>query len=449
MSKEKARKTSIGKSGATKKDKATLDKKKDPSFGREIANFVLSVESLSRANEQTMKVVTSSLKKTSDAFTSFFKEKGISRTKADGKTSFQLRPNDATSFQKHIKELHASHLAVQKIPSIFFCSLVHQYDAYLGKLLRVSFFVKPEMLHSSQKQLSFAELMSLGSLDIAREYLIEKEIETILRGSHDDQFTWMENRFALPLRKDLQIWPNFIEMTERRHLFVHCDGTVSSQYLSICGKHNVNVDAKLAVGQQLGVNKTYFEHSVDCILEIGVKLGHVLWRKLQSDQLEQADLALHLTTYDFLLEERYSLAKTLLHFAANSLKKHSSEEIRRMLFVNLAIAHYYLGEKQEAHKILDSHDWTACTDKFKLAVAVLHDNFKDAENIMKKIGKKGDIGREDYSTWPLFRDFRKSKEFLRTYRKLFGKEFIVPGEVKEQNLKIDKTSQQDSLGGGE
>jgi hypothetical protein len=291
--------------------------------------------------------------------------------------------------------------------------------------------------------------MSFGSLDIAREYLIEKEIETILRGSHDDQFTWMENRFSLPLRKDLSIWPTFVEMTERRHLFVHCDGTISSQYLSVCGKHNVNMETKLAVGQQLGVNKIYFEQSVDCILEIGVKLGHVLWRKLQPDDLEQADLALHLTTYDFLMDERYALAKALLHFAANSLKKHSSEEVRRMQVINLAIAHYYLGEKQEAHNILDSHDWSACTDKFKLAVMVLHNNFKDAEKMMQKIGKKGEVKREDYSTWPLFRDFRKSKEFLRTYRKLFGKEFIVPGEVKEQSLEIEKTSQQLNQGDGE
>jgi hypothetical protein len=149
MNKEKNKRTGIQNRGKTKKNKPILDKKSTPSFGLEISNFVLSVESLSRANEQTMKVVTSALKKTSDTFTSFLKDKSIIKTKADGKTSFQLQPSDSASFNKHLKELNASNLAVHKIPSIFFCSLVHQYDAYLGKLLRVSFFIKPEMLHSS------------------------------------------------------------------------------------------------------------------------------------------------------------------------------------------------------------------------------------------------------------------------------------------------------------
>ena len=107
------------------------------------------------------------------------------------------------------------------------------------------------------------------------------------------------------------------------------------------------------------------------------------------------------------------------------LKKHSSDNIRRIHLINLAIAHYKLGEKQEVLNLLNSQDWSACTYKFKLAVAVLQDKYEDAAKLMIKIGKKGEVSREDYSSWPLFIDFRKSEEFLKTYRKLFGKDFIV------------------------
>ncbi len=377
------------------------------------------------------------------------KEKGINTTTKEGKSSYQLKPENLRAFDVHIKDLTASALAHKKIPEIFFCSLIHQYDAYLGKLLRVAFYVTPDALNASEKQLTFSELLTFSGIDAAREYLIEKEIETVIRGSHDDQFSWIEKRFGLVLRKDLPSWPKFIEMTERRHLFVHCDGAVSSQYLAVCKKHKAAIDNAVCVGKQIGITKPYFDQAYECILEIGVKLGHVLWRKLQPDSLEKADMALHNTTFDLLLDERYSLAKTLLQFVTMTLKKHSSEEVKRMNLINLAIAHYCLGEKEDTISLLDGNDWSACTDKFKLAVAVLHDDYTKATNIMQRIGKKGEVTREAYSSWPLFRDFRKSKEFLSTYRKLFGKEFVVPQTETDQRLDINKTSQQSNQGDGE
>ncbi len=412
-----------------------------PSFEREIDSFVLNVEGLSRAYHQTMKVVTTSAKELVEAFLNFLEEKGVVTTTEGGKAAYQIKPADLRFIKKQSKDISASSIAVMKIPQIFFCSLVHQYDAFLGRMLRVAFYLKPETLNSSQKQMTFSDLMSFNSLDEAREHMIEKEIESIIRDNHDDQFTLMENRFGLALRKDLPAWPAFIEMTERRNLFVHCDGVVSSQYLSVCQKHGVSTDKELRPGEPLHVTREYFEGAVDCILEIGVKLGHVLWRKLQPNQLAAADNSLHRITYDLLLDEKYLLAKTLLHFASNILKKHSSESMHRMNLINLAIAHYHLDEKPKANQLIDSQDWSACEDKFKLAVAVLRDDYPGAEKLMKKIGKKGEVTREDYSSWPLFRTFRESREFLRTYKKLFGTDFLVPKEDIEQGLNTEENQQ--------
>jgi len=119
--------------------------------------------------------------------------------------------------------------------------LVHKYDAYLGRLLRVAFYIRPEILAASDKTLTYTDLASFKSLSAARESLIEREVESVIRDSHIDHFNWMEKRFDLPLRKDLEVWPKFVEITERRNLFVHCDGIVSSQYLSVCKAHGVQL----------------------------------------------------------------------------------------------------------------------------------------------------------------------------------------------------------------
>ena len=420
------------------------DSKQQPSFQHEISAFAFEIESLYRANIQTLKVVTNSAKELVEELTKFIEDRSETTETEEGKTAYKIKPNDLQQLEKRAKDLRASSLAIKKIPQIFFCALIHQYDAFLGKLLRVAFYVKPELLNASQKQMTYSELRSYSSLDEACRHLVEKEIESIIRESHADQFVWMEKRFGLSLRKDLHIWPSFIEMTERRNLFVHCDGVVSSQYIADCRAHGAKLDEEIKLGNVLTVNKEYFVNAVDCIMEIGIKLGHVLWRKLQPNQLGAADESLHLISYDLLVDEKYKLAKTLLQFATDTLKKHSSDSIRRMNLINLAIAHYYTGKKETASKILDSQDWSACEDKFKLAVSVLRDNYSEAEKVMKKIWKRGEVSREAYSTWPLFRKFRESKEFLRTYKKLFGEDFFVPKFAVEQGLVNHKSNQPDA-----
>lgn len=189
------------------------------------------------------------------------------------------------------------------ISSSYLVSLVSLYDAFLGAMIRALFLIKPESLSISEKQISFAELFEFGSIDAAREHIIEKEVEAVLRKSHSEQFDWLENHFSLPLRKGLNIWPQFIELTERRNLFVHTGGVVSAQYLDVCEKHEVVNDVPVSRGQILEITPEYFKKSYECISEIGIKLAHTLWRKVLPGDRAAADKNLVNTTYQMLAEK--------------------------------------------------------------------------------------------------------------------------------------------------
>ena len=106
--------------------------------------------------------------------------------------------------------------------------------------------------------------MELGTLDNAKKYVLEKEIESVLRKSHAEQFSWMESKFSLPLRQGLEIWPKFIEITERRNLYVHTGGIVSSQYLKIC-KENGLLLPNTKVGDEISIEPDYFRHAYNII----------------------------------------------------------------------------------------------------------------------------------------------------------------------------------------
>ncbi len=232
--------------------------------------------------------------------------------------------------------------------------------------------------------MSFQEISALGSVEAAREYVLEKEVEAILRSSHADQFKWMENAFKLPLNKGLDCWSTFIELTERRNLFVHTDGVVSSQYIAVCQRYGVKLDPNLKEGEQLWVSPSYFRKATACIYEIGIKLGHVLWRKLLPDEREVADRSFINLTYELLVNEEYAMAKLLLDFAFKNFTDFSNEVGKLSLLVNWAQAYKWSGDSAKCAEIMASVDWSARSELLRLASSVLAEQWDDSAKLMRK-----------------------------------------------------------------
>ena len=122
------------------------------------------------------------------------------------------------------------------------------------------------------------------------------------------------------VRKGLESWPEFIEVTERRNLFVHAGGVVSSQYIKVCKDNEVDL-GDISIGKEIRVSRKYFENAFNVIYEIGFKLTHVLWRKFCPDQLSLADSNLIELGYETLCEENYTLTKVIFDFADSDTQK--------------------------------------------------------------------------------------------------------------------------------
>ena len=329
------------------------------------------------------------------------------------------------------------------LPKMTLVSLVSLFDAYLARLIRTLFKIKPHLLNSSEKQIKFSELLEFENIDDAKEHIVGLEIETILRTSHSDQFKWLEDKIGIPLR-ELPAWKIFVEITERRNLFVHADGIVNKQYSAACKSAGFKVNDDCEIGTKLDVPPKYYEEACDCVAEIGVKLAQVTWRKLLPKQIDSADNSLISVTYNFLSTSNYELALTLCKLCELPAVKNSCLEHTYYLKLNQAIALKGLKMDDAVKELLDSVDWSVLSEKFKLAEAVLRDDRETAANLMVKIGSRGDINRLCYIEWPLFRWFRKTEEFKNAFKEVFGEEFKIIGKVKEaDDLKNKQISSKD------
>lgn len=353
-----------------------------------------------------------------------FVEKNVDEIEdEDGKKTVTVSYEESRVFEQLSKNSQTSSLAFKIIPESLFVSLISQYDSFLNQLLRILFNIRPEYINNSDRELTFSELNNFQSIEEAREYIIEKEVENVLRKSHNDHFNYLEAKIGMPLRKDLPIWKTFIEITERRNLFVHCDGIVSSQYIKVC-KENKCLPKDTELNQRLQIGLEYFTEAYECLYEITTKLTHTLWRKLIKEDIKQADEKLNEICYDLLTDGQYKLADILLDFACKQ-SKHFNDATKNLFIVNKSLSQYLQGNKENAVEIIESKDWSASSDDYKMAHLILTEKFDEVYKLMKKIGKDGDVHKESYKTWPLFYNLRNKEEFKSVYKEIFKEEYKV------------------------
>ena len=355
----------------------------DVSIENELSLFIKYIDALASTLPPTLLAIGSIQQAYFQHLAKSVEENMISLEMIDGKLHIELNFENHNMPEKLIRDIEKTNLADKLILRSFIISLISQYDAFLGRLIRSLFLIQPESLNISEKNITFAQLQSFGSIEDAKEYIMEKEVETVLRKSHSEQFDWLERKFDIKLHEGLSVRSAFIEVTERRNLFVHNNGVVSSQYMNVCKENKVEIAEDIQVGSQLEATTDYFKKAYESVFEIGVKLAHVLWRKVRPADREKADHNLNGICYDLLVEERFRLACILLDFAVD-MKKFSSEQRKRTFIVNRAQAYKWTGDFEIAKKIITNEDWSAASDDFKLAEAVILDDYDRAYTLMKK-----------------------------------------------------------------
>jgi len=366
-----------------------------------------------------------------DRIGEFAETKGRQRTDLsnDNATVYELALSDYPEFSELNHDVRASRRGANSLPQVILIGLLSAYDAFLSDLLRLVLSKHQEIVLTSEKEIKFSELIEFSSIEDARRSLIDREIDSVMRESHQKQFSWMEAKFKIALTQDLPSWPKFIELCERRNLFTHTGGIVTDQYMKNCKTNGCEI-SDIVAGQKLDVGPKYFSSAISIVTEIGLKLVHVLWRKFAKSEREEADEDLSGLAFDLIRDREYALAENILRFATKTIKKHSSEEIRLRMVVNLANAVRLQKREDEAKKILDAEDWTAASDTFRVCVAAVGGSKSDMLEIMKRIGPNGRPSASEYRKWPVFRGMRTDPEFRQTFESIFSEPLVSSGKIE-------------------
>ncbi len=325
---------------------------------------------------------------------------------------------------------------VEVLERSLFISIFSSFDKFIGELIIALYSLNIGLYKKIKREVSFSDALGYSSIEELRDAYLLKEIETIRRKSYLEQFSDLENRFDIVLTK-FDSWPTFIEMSQRRNLFTHCDGVISDQYISACEKVGYKLEPNSTIGTKLSVGSDYLLSTCAVISEVAIMLGHTLWRKLGDHDREAADSSLNTLIYEFLYKEDWDRSISLCKFSLQ-IPKFFNDQVARMLIINYAIALKAKGDTKSAIKILDRKDWSAVDYRFQLAYLVISDRFEEAAMIMKRIGTDSLMSEMSYHDWPLFRDFRETTYFFDTYEAIYGYKYSSKvTEIAEENANSD------------
>lgn len=346
-----------------------------------------------------------------------------------------ISPLQAKELKTIIKRIERTELAAVIFPQSMLVSLVSQYDYLIGQLIQFVYSVNPNLLNDSNSQISYKELFAYNDISAIKGKIIQDKVETILRKSHDDQLTDLQNLSGIKNLKGVSFWKEFIEITQRRNLLVHCKGCVSEQYVNECAK--VGVAPLPRQGENLSVDESYFDRAYCIFYTMGVLLSQVIIRHLlkKENVIGEIDTILNNIIYETLEEERYDLSVTLSEFALADSTKHACRLDEVYFILNYAQAYKWQGNQEKCNQILSAFDFSAMTSDILVAKHALENNIEGVIEHMRKAGSNSKVMTKDaYVSWVIFKEMREKTEFKDAYREIFGEELqgdsLTPAENK-------------------
>lgn len=356
-------------------------------------------------------------------------------------TSYKKNPSKII---RHIRTLIHNIYSLNRANIMFrshaLVCLISRYDYFLSELLKNAYRKNPGKAIDSNRTLTYEDLLTLDSLDNLVELFISKEIDSFLREAHDKQLKEIDQEFKLGIVDNFGEYPDYVEMTERRNLFVHGGGVVTKYYLKRCTEVGYSKEKDIKVGDILNVSKEYFDKAVICLFELGFRLGFAMACRIYPDKLNEInDNLLADIGFPLLTLEQWEISRRLFAFALSWPDKFiPKDEYRRYYVINEALALNHLGRHEEALSLVSKYDWSSQSDKLLLAVSIIRHKWTVAEKIMLNMKGNKTFSEDDYRTWPIFKEFRSTKEFRNAYSKLYDKRYVarLTKSDKEQIQKL-------------
>ncbi|WP_205272503.1 hypothetical protein [Lactococcus taiwanensis] len=284
----------------------------------------------------------------------------------------------------------------------------------------ISFLViKDKTVKIQEKTLSFKQIEELGGLEEAKDYLIEKTVEDIMRGS---QIHWLEyiakntlKDFYKELVGDEQ--QKFIEFFLKRNLIIHNNSKINKKYINATKKDSTDEQKKELIGNRISVNEEYLLENLSLIYIVGIKSSYYVTKKNFGTKRKEIFNFYHQIAYENLKINENKVAYEIYNMLWKDRDALKASE-KMLLCINYMQSLKWVGKIAELKKLLKEEDFSLADHQHQMCIEILNENYEEA---IKKFEEVLNEGKEEYEdemsminqfiSWPIFKEFSKSEQF--------------------------------------
>lgn len=150
--------------------------------------------------------------------------------------------------------------------------LIAGFESFLQKVLEISFQRKPEILSSSQKSITFEELVKFNNINDARQQIVEKEILSIINQDIENINRYFEQKFNVKFSQFTK-WKKFKERFYRRNILIHNSGRTNRLYRLKTGYEGED--------KRMGVSQSYLKESIELFHDMGSRISEHFHNKFK------------------------------------------------------------------------------------------------------------------------------------------------------------------------
>lgn len=315
--------------------------------------------------------------------------------------------------------------------------IINAYEKLLGELLTWYLYTNPDAAPKEQN-ISYKDLLSFTSLEEAKRYVVDQEIENFLkRKDTDEQLKYLKNELKADLSSHFHKLNDFKEIMLRRHAVVHAGGIASAEYMRRAKKISKINLSDINEGEKLPLSARYIINAWNTLYALGVILLHLVAResarsKKSKQEEEQSDKFLTNAAFNCIKNKQYTSAELILSYA-NRLTL-ASDTSNLMVIVNLAQTYLWQNDQEKCDELLNTRDWRAYSSTFQLCVAALRDETELFKTLLSEMAVKKAISITELCEWPVFRLMRGKNEFKEWVKEAYGREISTVTELFKPKL---------------
>lgn len=284
----------------------------------------------------------------------------------------------------------------------------------------ISFLViKDESVKIQEKTLTFKQIEELGGLEEAKDYLIEKTVEDIMRGS---QIHWLKyigkntskEFFNELVGKEEQC---FVDFFLKRNLIIHSNSKINKKYLNTLKNDYSDEQKKKMIGSRISVNEEYLLENLSLIYIVGIKSSYYVTKKNFATNRKEIFSFYQTIAYENLKIGENKVAYEIYNMLWKDRDALKASE-KMLLCINYMQSLKWIDKTKELKKLLKEEDFSLADHRYQMCLEILDENYEEAIKEFEEVINEDKEAYEDetsmindFMSWPIFKKFSKSEQF--------------------------------------